>query len=141
MLEKVYENINKFCFQIMTSYTTRGKTQHFILGQPSSLFANVLPYESEVFNYYKLLREEKKHEPVKSLAKLIAEEVVDLWREKGNLPTYQIKSVQSKIEDIIKRGNDILKIPIERRQSIMSEQTESEGNNSRGRKNKDIRNL
>ena len=128
----------------MTSntYITRGKTAHFALGHPSSLPSNQLPLEIDVFNYYKLLRESEKNKPVLEVSKQIAAELIEFWREKGNIPTYDMFWVSQKVSFVIKKGNDLLKIPLKRRQGASSENKDNNGaTTSRGRNKKELPNL
>ena len=69
----------------------------------------------------------------------MAEEVIDFWRNKGNLPTFEVKYVASKIEKVVARGRDVLKIPKDRRDKMLGELENEEGENiTVGRKKKKL---
>ena len=93
----------------------------------------MLPLEFEVFNQFKKLKEEDINCENKVIAENIAVQLIDLWKNKGNLPTEGLYSVQMKVEVLYKRGRNILKIPRERREK-MFDREEEEGI-KRGRKN------
>ena len=113
---------------------TRKRTAHFALGQPKDLPKNVLPLEFEGFNQFKKLKEEDINCENKVIAEKIAVQLIDLWKNKGNLPTEGLYSVQKKVEVLYNRGRNILKIPRERREK-MFDREEEEGI-KRGRKKK-----
>ena len=118
---------------------TRRRTAHFILGQPSDLPANMLPLEVDVFNKYQKIKEENPNLLAKEIAKKLSEEIVQLWKEKGNIPTVSTYSVQKMVENIQVRGKNILKIPKERREQLLTELEEEksgEKNSVKGRKRK-----
>ena len=99
---------------------TRGKTCHFTLGQPSELPKNKLPLEIDVFNKFKKIKEENVNRPTKHIAQELSENIVTLWKEKGNLPTVDIRWVQEQVEYIYSRGRELLKIPKVRREKILA---------------------
>ena len=103
---------------------TRGKTTHFIIGQPSELPRNVLPRECDIYNYLRLLQMQSPELSLHNIADIIAEEVVQIWTELGNLPTFQLKVVSNKVKQIHKRGKALLKKPIERRVGTIHEPLE-----------------
>ena len=43
----------------------------------------------------------------KDIAKILAEEVVELWQGQGNLSTIEVKSVWKKIMDVIAEGQNV----------------------------------
>ena len=94
---------------------TRGKTSNpiFLARQTSELPRNVLPREIDIYNYLKFLK--RPGHLLINIANSIAEEVVEIWTEKGNLPTISVKAVSKKIIGIHKRRKAFLKKPIERR--------------------------
>ena len=72
---------------------TRGKTSNPILlaGQASELPRNVLPRKIDIYNYIKF--SQRPGHLLSNIANSIAEEVVEIWTEKGNLPTITLKAV------------------------------------------------
>ena len=105
---------------------TRRRTAHFALGQPSDLPNNMLPLESDIFNKYRKMKEENCNATQKDMAKALAEEVMNFWVSKVNLPTVELYSIQKKIVDVIARGRNILKIPKERREKLLDELDQEE---------------
>ena len=133
----------------ISAIQTRRRTAHFALGQPSDLPGNMLPLEVDIFNKYKQKKEQgtNANATQKDMAKNLAEEVVEFWKNKGNLPTIELYSVQKKIVDIIDRGYKILKIPQERRTKFIEEmendensedQTDAASAVKKGRKKKNM---
>lgn len=122
---------------------TRRRTSHFTLGQPSELPEGMLPLEVDIFNKFKKMKEDDVNAEKKEIAKILSEEVVALWKEKGNLPTVSVYSVQKKVEDIFERGRSILKIPIDRRGKLLDDmdREEVEGETQKGRKRKKLDSL
>ena len=106
-------------------YKTRRSSGHFAFGQPSVLPNGVLPLDLDVFNYYQYLRKEESTDKSNTVRK-IAQEVIDLWKEKGNIPTMGFKGVEKKVNGVLKRGNDLLKVPKDRRQKMADEMEELE---------------
>ena len=113
---------------------TRGKTCHFTLGQPSELPKNKLPLEIDVFNKFKKIKEENVNRPTKHIAQELSENIVTLWKEKGNLPTVDIRWVQEQVEDIYSRGRELLKIPKVRREKILAELDTEDNCDKKGKK-------
>ena len=101
--------------------STRGKTVHFLLGHPSELPLNVLPKNCDIFNYYKYLKENTPKLSKNQLCELITAEVIEIWSKRGNLPTNEEKSVRNKVQDTITKGQDLLKLPLNRRVNYISE--------------------
>ena len=115
-----------FRFTMLTNRQTRRRTQHFLLGQPSLFPQNQLPLEYEVFNHYKFLRDKETTEKgkapnIQDIAKKVAEDICNLWISRGNLKTIELKSVVRRVETLLKRGNDLLKIIKGKRESLLTE--------------------
>ena len=113
---------------------TRGKTVHFTLGQPSELPKNKLPLEIDVFNKFQKIKEENVNRPTKHIAQELSENIVTLWKEKGNLPTVDIRWVQELVEDIYSRGRELLKIPKVRREKILAEMDTEDNCDKKGKR-------
>ena len=104
---------------------TRGQTCHYFIGQPSELPRNVLPRECDIFNYFRLLQGQlPKSTPVNEISDIIAKEIVQLWNEKGNLPTLSLVTVTDKVKELHTRGRNVLKTPRKRRKSTVHEPLE-----------------
>ena len=83
---------------------TRGKTSNPIChaGLATELPRNVLPKEIDIYNYLKFLQGQG--QSLINIANSIAEEVVEIWTEKGNLPTITLKVASNRVIEIYKRG-------------------------------------
>jgi len=80
----------------MAGITTRRKTLHWKLGQPTELIHTELPLELDDYNYYKFLRNQessKSQVTNDELASDIAAEVSALWTDKGNIPVISLQKV------------------------------------------------
>ena len=116
---------------------TRGKTSNPIChaGLATELPRNVLPKEIDIYNYLKFLQGQG--QSLINIANSIAEEVVEIWTEKGNLPTITEQAVAKKVKEIHKRGKNFMKKPVQRRISTIHEPLEGvKSPNSRGRPRK-----
>ena len=80
----------------------------------------MLPLEVDIFNRFKKVKEADVNAPNTSVALKVAEEVISLWKDRGNLPTLELRTVQEKVENIYSRGKDVLKIPKERRDKMLT---------------------
>ena len=87
----------------LTPAQTRRRTSHFILGQPKDIPNNFLPLEVDIFNYMKK-RMDESNSKIQFIAKEVANEVMILWREKGNLPTYALPIITSKVKKTVSKG-------------------------------------
>jgi len=87
----------------LTPAHTRRTTAHFILGQPKDIPYNYLPLEVNIFNYRKKGMYES-NSKIQFIAKEVANEVMILWRRKGNLPTYALSIITSKLKNCIQGG-------------------------------------
>ena len=121
----------------LTPAQTRRRTSHFILGQPKDIPNNYLPLEVDIFNYMKK-RMDESNSKIQFIAKEVANEVMILWREKGNLPTYALPIITSKVKKLYLRGRNILKIPKDRRDARFFELEGETGKKNRGRPKKNI---
>ena len=118
---------------------TRRRTAHFTLGQPADLPSNQLPLDVDIFNKFKKMKEDDIAALNKDIGVKIAEEVIAMWRDKGNLPTYEVKGVGVRVEKVYARGKDVLKIPKDRRDKMIAELDKEEDENKQvGRKKKKI---
>ena len=122
----------------MAGITTRRKTLHWKFGQPTELIHTELPLELDVYNYYKFLRnQESSRSQVTNdeLASDIAAEVSALWTDKGNLRVISLQKVLDYTRNVIKKGNDLLKISLDRRQKLLeSENIDCSEKKVKGRK-------
>ena len=89
-----------------------------MLGHASQLPTNVLPKNCDIFKYFKYLDEQGLSKG--EIYDRITAEVIDIWSNKGNLPTIKQKSVRNKLETIIKKGQALVKTPYNRRESYMN---------------------
>ena len=121
---------------------TRRRSAHFILGQPTDLPKVMLPLKVDIFNHFKKVKEEDTSAPNSSVAYKVANEVIILWRDRGNLPTLDIRTVQRRVESVYMRGKDFLKIPKIRRDKMLTDLDEQENDveksKSVGRKKKQL---
>ena len=81
----------------------RRSTSLFILGQPKDIQNNYLPLEVDIFNYMKK-RMDESNSQIQFIAKDVANEVMILWRVKGNLPTYALPIITSKVKKNVSKG-------------------------------------
>ena len=102
----------------------------------------MLPLEVDIFNRFKKRKEADVNAPNRSVALKYAEEVISLWKDRGNLPTLELHTVQLKVENIYSRGRDVLKISKERRDKMLAdldtEEDEPDGVKGIGRKKKKL---
>ena len=90
---------------ILTPAQTRKRTAHYLLGQPSDLVRNELPCDVDISNYVKMKRLDiSLKRPIDSIFKEIAEEVMELWEQKGNIPTMQYYSVFRRVKEVYTRA-------------------------------------
>ena len=90
----------------MAGITTRRKTLHWKLGQPTELIHTELPLDLDVYNYYKFLRnQDTSRSQVNNdeLASDIAAEVSALWTDRENLPVISIQTVLNYTKNVIKK--------------------------------------
>ena len=114
----------------MPSYNTRRRTGHFCFGQPAPLSPFCLPTEGEIYNAIAFKRQElqaktNNYNPADSsnqvVFKLVATEIMSLWVDKGNLPVIGEKAVIDKIKQVCDKAKALLKVPKERRLSLLVE--------------------
>ena len=124
-------------FPGLTPSQTRRRTAHFILGQPKDIPNNCLPLEVDIFNYTKK-RMDESNSQIQFIAKEVANEVMILWREKGNLPTYDLQTITKKVRKLYQTGKNILEIPKDRRDAMLVELEGETEKKKRGRPKKNI---
>ena len=111
----------------MPNFLTRSKTAKFALGQPAPLPVTCLPLEVDVYNAIIFTKNKMKADAPKSkitnrsVCSKVADDVKEVWEDKGNLPTIAHRAVLDNIEKIFKRGSDLQKIPLERRSKLLEE--------------------
>ena len=114
----------------MHNLRTRWRTSHFCLGQPAPLPLNQLPIEAEVYNaiLYKKQQWHIEHDQfsvnavnINVIRKEVAQDVINLWKTKGNLPTMLEICVIRKIKKLHEKGQDMLKYNLDRRSKLLEE--------------------
>ena len=109
----------------MPNFLTRSKTAKFALGQPAPLPVTCLPLEVDVYNAIIFTKNKMKADAPKSkitnrsVCSKVADDVKEVWENKGNLPTIAHRAVLDNIEKVFKRGRELQKIPQDKRSKLL----------------------
>jgi hypothetical protein len=108
---------------------TRFSTKHSVFGQPDQLPSCQLPTKDEVFRCYlwhrcKLSEQGDKNVSTKETVKLVADDVISIWK-KASIPVIAYRSVLASLEKLIEKGKDLQKYPPEKRSSSSFQSDES----------------
>ena len=119
------------CLYIFPDYCTmlgrRSSDKNFFFGYPAKLDPNQLPTESDIVSHALFVRREKiaikewkQNTPVGEVAKKVAEDVIEVW-DKTDIAHYGTtnrKWVNERVENLIMKSREVLKIPKDRRNNV-----------------------
>ena len=109
----------------MPNLSTRRRTFHYCLGQPTNLPLTSLPTEAEVYNYLVYMKHQMQRVnnnfststiPENEILTRVANDVASIWTEKGNLPTISQAGIIHNLKQVKLKAKALLKIPVDRRQ-------------------------
>ena len=101
----------------MASITTRGVTEHTILGQPSALTRNQLPTSADVYRAYDYYLKDKIYTGLHERATAVAQEIVSIYC-KASIPVIDIKSVVNRVKKLINKVQGLTKYSSSKKTSV-----------------------
>ena len=106
--------------------------RNFLFGFPTVLSADALPTESDIVSHSLFVKKEKvntkewqHNTPSSEVATVVANDVCAVW-DKTDIPhfgTHNPQWVKERVEKILKKSTEILKIPAQRRNNVKLAET------------------
>ena len=101
----------------MASVSTRGITEHPILGQPAKMSTNQLPTSADVYRLYDYYLKNGQYTSLIQRKTAVAHEIISIYM-KASIPSIDVKSVSNRIQKLITKVKDLAKYPISKRTSV-----------------------
>ena len=99
----------------------RSSDQNYAFGYPCEFLGNVLPRDKEVVSHAHFLRRQntglgvwKQNTPDKVVAKTVTRDIFEIWG-KTEIPCYGTAIVEARVERVLGRAKNVLKVKSEER--------------------------